>query len=434
MRTALVFSLCLVACRSVEVDASAPTPPRASEETSPKKLAETAPPPVASANEIHGQLRDVDGQRVLHVWGTPQQMGYAHGALLRDEIIEVLGDYALSVIPVTALNAAGAIYGTTADIPETLRQEAQGIVEGMRAHGGAELDALGREITATDLLVLNAMTDLLSIGCSSLSAWGVATQDDPELAGGSAIVRNLDWADDDALLRNQIVIASEPSDPARQPVVSVAFAGYIGCLSCINEAGVTALFNMGYGDGAADLSTAMEGFAPANLLLRDALERRDVDDDGRSSGGDVETALRAKKHAGSYIVHVVEPTDTVGQAAPARIMEVEASGVQTRSPAADALGENLLAATNHLRAKEGPQACSRYARIEQTSRRRDRAFDRDALWKLGRSVRMSEVVHTMLVEPGTRRLTLWLRTPGESERSRREPTVHTWDALFARSD
>ncbi|MEM6990290.1 MAG: C45 family peptidase [Myxococcota bacterium] len=433
MRTlALIAALLATGCRGAEPDVSAP--PKAP--TIVEKTAATPDPepaPEAAQAEVHGTLTERGGQRVLHVWGTPQEMGYAHGRLLRDSIMEVLQDYALGVIPAGALTTAGMVYGTVADISPELRAEAQGIVDGMKSAGDIEIPALGRELTATDLLLVNAMTDLVAVGCSSVSAWGSATEADTTLEGSAAVVRNLDWSDEPALLRNQLLIAFEPSDPTRQPVLSVGFAGYIGCLSCVNERGVTALFNMGYGDGAADLAGAMKGFAPANLMLRDALERRDVDGDGVGDAADVEHAVRNKTHAGSYIVHVVEPLPLAAAAerAPARILEVESDGVHTRTPGG-ALGSTLLAATNHLRGKEGPQACSRYDRIKRTAAAAHRNFDRDDLWAMGTSVRLDEVVHSMLVRPQTRDLEVWLRRPGERASSRAKPVLHDWATTFAR--
>lgn len=380
------------------------------------------------ANEIHGELLAIEGTRVLRVWGTPTEMGFAHGALLRDSIIEIVDGYALDVIPAASLDAAGVVYTSVAEIPPRLREEAQGVIEGMESAGGAEIPRLGRELRVADLLVLNAMTDLLAIGCSSVSAWGTATEDAPALAGSPVMVRNLDWSDDPELLRNQLVFVFRPDDPKRQPVVSVAFAGYLGCLSCMNEAGVSALFNMGYGDGAADPAQALRGFAPANLLLRDALERRDVDGDGETTADDVEAVWRQQSHAGSYILHLLEPRRRT-EVAPARVLEVEADGVVTRRPQASELGGQILAATNHLREKTAPSQCSRYTRVERTVAARRHHFDRDALWQLGTELRLEEVVHTLLVEPEARRIGAWLRGPAQSHRSPSSPVWLEWDAL-----
>lgn len=384
------------------------------------------------AEDTHGELVTLGGQRVLRVWGTPAQMGHAHGALLRESILAIVDGYALDVIPPTTLDAAGVLYTTVARVPPRLREEAEGVVEGMKAAGGAHVPRLGRELRAADLLVLNAMTDLLAIGCSSVSAWGGATEGAAGLAGAPVLVRNLDWSEDRQLLENQVIFVYQPDDPARQPVVSVAFAGYLGCLSCMNEAGVAALFNMGYGDGAASPTQALQGFAPANLLLRDALEQRDVDGDGRATADDVEAVWRTERHAGSYILHVLEPRRE-GASAPARVLEVEADGVVTRGPDAAELGGRMLAATNHLRDKTAPSECSRYERVERTAAAAGHRVDREALWQLGTRLRLPEVVHAVLVEPEARRLGVWLRAPGQAADAADPPVPHAWDALVGRS-
>ncbi|MEM6294619.1 MAG: C45 family peptidase [Myxococcota bacterium] len=374
----------------------------------------------AVGSEAHGELRDVDGQRVLHVWGTPREMGHAHGSLLREEILDVIDGYALEVLGPATIDRVGMMFSVV-DVSPRLREEAEGIVEGMKAAGGAHSEGLGRSLRPTDLLVLNAMTDLVAIGCSSVSAWGDAVADDPD--GDPVVVRNLDWDDTPALLRNQMLVVYEPEEKTRQPVVSVAFAGYIGCLSCMNEAGVTALFNMGYGDGAASLATAATGFAPANLLLRDVLEQRDVNGDGSSTASDVEAAFEGARHAGSYLLHVLQP----GPEAPARVIEVEADGVVVRGPDADGpLGGSMLAATNHLRGKAGAKACRRYDRIEATATKARHRVDEAALWSLGRRLRLDDVVHMMLVRPDERSLRVWLRAPGESSSSREAGVTHRW--------
>ena len=427
----------LTACgqSAAEVPPAAPAPSAVvpASATSPAQ-ARTSPPPAPATTQdspatIHGELAVVQGQRVLRVWGTPTQMGHAHGFLLRDSILEIVDGYALDVIPPTALATAASLYTTIADISPRLREETEGIIAGMKQAGGARVPGLDRDLQASDLLVLNAMTDLLAIGCSSVSAWGPSTADAPQLAGAPALVRNLDWSEDPQLLGNQVIIVYRPDDPKRQPVVSVAFAGYVGCLSCMNEAGVSALFNMGYGEGAAGLSTALAGFSPSNLLLRDALEQRDIDGDGRSTADDVEALWRRKTHAGSYILHLIEPrrsdVDT-----PARVLEVEADGVVRRDPDAEgALGPQMLAATNHLRRKTEPSSCSRYRRVERTVTKAEHQFDRDSLWALGSTLRLPQVVHAVLVEPEARALQVWLRKPSETDDATSSPVAHTWSSL-----
>jgi hypothetical protein len=427
-RSALpAWGLLLMGCGRAKPDAPPGAPPGAVAPLVDAPASDTERKPTASG--VNGELVTVGGQRVLRVWGTPEQMGRAHGALLRAEILAIVDGYALDVIPPATLDAAGVLYSTVARIPPRLKQEAEGVVAGMQAAGGAHVPRLGRDLRAADLLVLNAMTDLIAIGCSSVSAWGPATEGAPELEGAPVLVRNLDWSEDPELLDNQVIFVFAPNDANRQPVVSVAFAGYIGCLSCMSEAGVAALFNMGYGDGAASPTAALQGFAPANLLLRDALEQRDVDGDGGATADDVEALWRRERHAGSYILHLLEPR-RAGAAAPARVLEVEADAVVTRNPEASELAGRMLAATNHLRDKTPPSECSRYERVERTAAARDHHFDRNTLWLLGGRLRLPEVVHTVLIEPETRQLGVWLRGPGQPAEATDPPVVHTWDVLM----
>ena len=72
-----------------------------------------------------------------------------------------------------------------------------------------------------------------------------------------------------------------------------------------------------------------------------------------------------------------------------------------------------------------------YDRIERSVKSSSRVVDREGLWTLGTSVRLPQVVHMMIVEPGSRRLQLWLRGPDEAADSTRAPVVHEWDAVFA---
>ncbi|MCA9547797.1 MAG: hypothetical protein KC613_25510, partial [Myxococcales bacterium] len=226
------------------------------------------PPPV------RGWLTQVDGVRVLYAWGTPRDRGFAHGVLLRDAIIEVVDQYAVARIGAGPYGVARALVGGTATVSPALRAEAEGLVAGLREAGGAQIPRLGRALDATDVLVLQAYTELAAVGCSSVSVWGAHSAD-----GQARLVRNLDWSDAPALLRNQVVFVWAGEGMA-QPLVSVGFAGYLGCLSCVSAAGTGAFFNMGYGQGAARPWGLLKGFTPANLLLREALAQGDVDGDG----------------------------------------------------------------------------------------------------------------------------------------------------------
>ncbi len=373
---------------------------------------------------------------MVNLWGTASQRGFAHGYLLRSEIIDVVDGYVLAALDPAVFSGLAPVYNANAKIDANLREEAAAVIDGMRKAGGAEVPGLGRELTAADLLLMNAMTDLVAVGCSSVSAWGKATADDPTLGGALAVVRNLDWAANPALLRSQTVMVFDPAEPGQQPVVSVGFAGYLGCLSCINEAGVTTLFNMGYGDGVGSKLQAASGFAPANLLLRTAMQAVDVDGDGEATAADIVHTLKSSTHIGSYIVHLVEPPKLAAKhgRSPAQVAEVEAAGVAVRAPEASSkLGENMLAATNHLRARQAPEPGRRYRQIEQTAARSQQSVDREGLWQLGEQVQIAKnVVHTLLFVPERGEVRVKFRAPGKSMADSPQPVAYTWETLVAR--
>ncbi len=368
------------------------------------------------------------GQRVLILRGDAASRGHGHGRLLREEILDIVDAYALDVVPPASFEAVAAGFAATAQVPAELRAEAEGVVAGMIEAGGAESERLGRTLTATDLLALTSMTDLLGLACSSLSAWGPATADDPVLRGAPAQIRNLDWSDDPELLAHQIVFVWIPSEADRQPVMSVGFAGFLGCLTCMNAAGVAVTFNMGYGDGAGTRRDARAGFAPATLLVRDAIARADAEDDGDQDGDDVEAMIRAADPIGSFILHVIEPRRSDRD--PARVLEVEHAGWARReSESRSALGRHALAATNHLRQRQRPAACRRYDSLGDALA--GGTIDRSGLWAAAAEVALPDVVHTVLLEPEARRMTVRMRSPHATMDAAPEPVVHDLAALLA---
>src|SRR3954464_15494725 len=89
-----------------------------------------------------GFLEEVDGYRVLHVKGTPYEMGYQQGALLRDDIresvhylFEVKGkELKVELGGVNLLKPKQIIQGIAAQqrkhVPERFFEEMQGIADG----------------------------------------------------------------------------------------------------------------------------------------------------------------------------------------------------------------------------------------------------------------------------------------------------------------
>ncbi len=347
----------------------------------------------AAAQDANGTLRDAGDHRVLHVWGTHWEMGYAHGFLLGDSILELATGYALELFGLSPeeYETFRGLLVILLHFPDAMEEEAEGLIEGMR-DAGVPLyrEELGRELDADDVLLINAAADLfgLDLGCSSVSAWGAATEADADLAGELAIARDLDWSwrGDEADLRDHsVVFAFEPSGADQQRWVSVAFPGFIGCLSCINEQGVGALQNQGNHPSSIASLDLTESLVPIHLSLREGIETRDFDGDGQATIHDAVAAVEAQGRLGTYDIHLVSPADRTDP--PAAVLECNNTGLALREPTADPLSHpDCLAATNHDRLLHPPEACSRYATIEEMVEDHDGQLDLDRLWEIERAV------------------------------------------------
>jgi hypothetical protein len=152
-------------------------------------------PAMADTTPVNGYLHEVNGQRVLHVWGTHYEMGYAHGVLLGKEIVQSMNEYVLNLLPPAIYSAAHIIAPLLFQLPDEYREEVRGMIDGVFASGAnAFITPLNRYLDADDLIFCNAVGDIGAMACSSQIVWDSATKDDPQLHGETALVRNLDWA------------------------------------------------------------------------------------------------------------------------------------------------------------------------------------------------------------------------------------------------
>jgi hypothetical protein len=397
-------------------------------------------PASADDVQVNGTLRDGGDHKVLHVWGTHIQMGYAHGYLLADEVMALAEGYILPMYGVSPAQyelLLGVVLPTF-DIPPSLRAEAEALVEGIRAAGvSLYLDTLERDLEVDDLLLANAASDLFGVSwqCSSISAWGEATSADPDLAGELAMARDLDWdfGGGAADLRDYgLVIAYEPTDDDEQRWVSVAFPGYFGCLSCMNESGIGAFQNQGnHGTTLSALDTDPAP-APINLTLRTAIEARDANGDGTNTIGDVEHAVTEVGRMGTYEIHLVSPADRSDP--PAAILEANNGGTALRTPADEPLpGPDCVATTNHHRELYTPTMCSRYATIVEMVGDYEGVLDAERLWEIEKEVSWnsggSGTVQTMRVVPARQTLDVAFADAQEVA-PYHTPTTYTFDVLF----
>lgn len=243
--------------------------------------------------DVSGHLMNFDDQRVLHVWGTPYERGFAQGYYLSDDIDANLRIYAFPPPGESTIyyEAARALIMHHFTFPPAFVQEAQGVVDGMTAAGlPTYVDVLERDLDANDILTFNGLTELSGILCAALTAWGDATSGDPELGGALAIAHNTDYIvePDDPYVggRTGIIIAQDPPEDGGYGYATVAYPGILGVIAGMNDAGLGIVANK----GAYDVTTAPDpdtewvvGVWNARLALTTA----DYDGDGADTIGDL---------------------------------------------------------------------------------------------------------------------------------------------------
>jgi hypothetical protein len=205
-----------------------------------------------------GWLERVDGYPVLHLRGDPYEIGYQHGALLRDDIragisflldekqheatIEVLGR---KLTPEDAIRTICRLQRPFT--PRRYLEEMRGLAD------GAEVD-LDR------VQVANAIPELFH--CTGFALLEEVTEEG-ELLHGRVLDYGVDWR----LQEHAVLVVAEPD--GRVPFANVTYAGFIGSVTGMNRAGIS-LGEMG-GRGLGQwLGT------PMAFLMRRALEEAET--------------------------------------------------------------------------------------------------------------------------------------------------------------
>lgn len=384
----------------------------------------------------HGVRFTEAGQTVLVLHGTHRERGEALGRLAGPEILGIFADYGLRLLPPEQLSVLRAAAPFLLAYPDWARQEAEGVIAGMRAAGTpTTVAAVGRDLDAFDLLLLTAIPDSAALACSSLSAWGPATSADPALHGAPVLARNLDFTlpprSVPALRAAQAVVVHVPTEPGEQPWLSVGLLGFLGALSGIDQSGRGAFLNQDVAGGSTTLGAAFgRGSVPTALALREGLERRDVDGDGQPRLADLAAAFRAHPRVGAVLIHSVARDEADPRAL---VIEADAAGVSVRRPDP---GADWLVATNHARERRPPDTCRRYDQLARgAAAGRGQLGSDDIAALLARvAFRRGPVrtLETMVYEPAAGRIGVgFLADPGHAGGA---PLVwHTLAALVRRA-
>jgi len=205
-----------------------------------------------------GWLESIDGYLVLHVKGTPYEMGAQHGALLKDHIgdnlrylldVKHLTKTKLGQLPFSPKAAIGSIIKFQEPfVPQKYFEEIAGL-------------AAGSGIDREELRVANFIPELFH--CSGFAVMNSATKDGTLYHG-----RVLDYSVDWQLQNHALLLVAEPAGGV--PFVNVTYAGFIGCVTGMNAESIS-VGEMG-GGGLGH----WQGM-PMALLVREALAAHDLD-------------------------------------------------------------------------------------------------------------------------------------------------------------
>ncbi len=208
-----------------------------------------------------GWLETVNGLPVLHLKGSPYEMGYQHGALLKEHVRTNL-DRILNVEGAKTLVKFGPIEVKPRDAIQSIIEIQKPFVPERFVEEIAGL-AAGAEIKPEEARVANFIPEMFH--CSGFAIMNSATKDGTLYHG-----RVLDYAIDWGLQDHAVVIVAEPTGGI--PFVNVSYAGFVGCVTGMNAAHVS-IGEMG-GGGLGHWSGM-----PMAFLVRDALERGHTLDD-----------------------------------------------------------------------------------------------------------------------------------------------------------
>lgn len=265
--------------------------------------------------QVNGNVEEIGGKTVLTIWGTHQERGYAHGYLMGAGFKDLFDNYIITYYcnsSAQVYNNVRSFFTNNYSIENKYQTEADAMIQGMIDSGmNLNNQIMGRAIDATDILIVTTLPDLsqalggmqeLGLGCSSISSWGNSTIQDSIVSGHLVISRLMDWSTHSALYQNHLLIIHIPSEEEEQKWISLAFAGFMGSLSGINESGVAAFMNVGN-------KTAYQtgnSFYSILLTVRNAIETDDYNQDMDNNPTDVVQAVQDKNRSGASIIHVVK--------------------------------------------------------------------------------------------------------------------------------
>ncbi len=310
----------------------------------------------------HGELRWIDGHRVALLQGTPEQIGKAHGQLLKDEAHH-------------CIDSVMYAFGTFQTIRsgKWFKHELESAYERLAPHiperHKRETDALAKAIGVEPKLAqaINVFPELFH--CSGFALFGKATADGKLYHG-----RVLDYMTTIGLQDSSVTMIIAPQ--GHHAFATVGYAGFIGSVSGMNAQGISLGEMGGRGEGQWD-------GVPMATLMRRALEECDTLDEVKSLWSN---SPRTCEYY--YVFADGKTNDAVGVSATPEAIEFVAPG-QSHPLLGDGIEDTVLLSSGSRLEKLRSRVKERYGKFDTES----------AKWLMSRPVAMESNLHNVLFVP-----------------------------------
>jgi hypothetical protein len=331
----------------------------------------------------HGLLCEHGGKRILLVAGTPQEMGSAHGRLLKPSVCSVAAG---------TMYLVGAGYTVSKDdwffgrMEEIFRRTAPYTPERFLQECDAMSNAAG--IKPRDGRTANFFPELFH--CSGVAVRNAATAD-----GMVLHARVLDYMRDINLQKYAVIQVWLPT--GFNAWMSLGYSGFIGTVTCMNEKGLAIGEMGGRGEGKWD-------GMPMNFLLRDIMERAGTVREA------VEIMRQTPRTCEYYYVMSDRSRDIVGiYATPERVEVLEAGAQYPQLPKVPQ--ETVLMSAGSRAEKLSERLLEHYGKIDVPT----------LIEIVKRPVAMSSNLHNAIFRPET--LDMWCADAGPKTVACDEPYV-----------
>ncbi len=354
--------------------------------------------------KVNGRIEQIGTIRTLRVWGTPRQMGYAHGFLFADDIAETIEDVLSAFYPddPERYQQTRAALLNTIDWPADAKAELDALFEGVKTakEKAPDLPRFKRPLQPEDIFFFNALDVLRAFGCSGFTVWGDEAGDAGVITG-----RNFDFSVfSKRVLDDQMLIVRQPD--GRHQVATVSWPGYIGAYTGVNDGGVAAFLH----DGNGRVQNKPGGkHVPLAIVVKRILETVEPRE-AHTSAGDI---LRKTSTPYSYLVRLVVPRIPGAIEFPATVFRLDSAGF-----GANPISGDRCITTNHYVGAAGKppvDSARRFKTIKHilgasaVSRRNAWA----ALQAVAAKGRSNGTLHALMYYPEQRRMELALATWGD---------------------